>query len=505
MPRSGGASRIALRGSVLGLAGLLAIATFADNANARARRHYRHHHRAAAEESYQPSQASIVVDANTGAVLEASNADGLRHPASLTKIMTLYLLFERLDAGKIKLSTEFPVSAHAASMAPSKLDLKPGDSIRVETAIKAIVTKSANDVAVVVAEALGGSEEEFARMMTAKAHALGMMHTTYVNASGLPDDRQITTARDVALLGRAIQQRFPDYYKYFSTRIFDYHGHPIRNHNHLLGVVPGVDGIKTGYIHESGFNIVTSVRRGGRHIVAAVFGGRTARARDARMRDLIDGYIQQASTKPMAAPLVARSDSRESKERKLSLASASPEPKPGSTAPIKPIPVKTFAVRGAAMKAASVAAGTPEGQELSPSSDNTASITTVATVKHDPPPLPSPPPGVRPGVLGTLPAKVASAANDDEPGSTTVAAKSHGGWMIQVGAFDQEGDAKERLGAVKIKIESLLAHAEPFTERVEKGHKALFRARFAGLDKHQAESACKRLRHSDIPCMLLKN
>lgn len=499
MPRSGGASRIALRGSVLGLAGLLALAAFADSASARSRRHHRHHHHAAKEEAYQPSQASIVVDANTGAVLEQSNADSPRHPASLTKIMTLYLLFERLDAGKIKLSTELPVSAHAASMAPSKLDLKPGDTIRVDTAIKAIVTKSANDVAVVVAEALGGTEEEFAKMMTAKAHALGMAHTTYVNASGLPDERQITTARDVALLGRAIQQRFPDYYKYFSTRIFEYRGHAIRNHNHLLGTVAGVDGIKTGYIHESGFNIVISVRRGGRHLVAAVFGGRTAHARDARMRGLIDDYIQEASTKPAAAPLVARNDTHEPKEGRPSPAAAAPEPKPGSTAPIKPIPVQTFAVRGHAMQTAS--ALPPKSEEASPAADNTASITTVATVKQDPPPLPS----ARPGMLGTLHVKVVSPANEDEPGSTTVAAKSHGGWMIQVGAFDEESDAKERLGAVKIKVEGLLAHAESFTERVEKGHKTLFRARFAGLDKHQAESACKRLRRSDIPCMLLKN
>ncbi|HEX5507429.1 MAG TPA: serine hydrolase [Pseudolabrys sp.] len=505
MPRSGGASRFALRGSVLGLAGLLALAAVADSASARARRHHRHHHhRTAAADSYQPAQASIVIDANTGAVLEASNADSLRHPASLTKIMTLYLLFERLDAGKIKMSTQLPVSAHAASMAPSKLDLKPGDTIRVETAIKAIVTKSANDVAVVVAEALGGTEEEFARMMTAKAHALGMMHTTYVNASGLPDDRQITTARDVALLGRAIQQRFPEYYKYFSTRIFDYHGEAIRNHNHLLGVVPGLDGIKTGYIHDSGFNIVTSVRRSGRHIVAAVFGGRTAHARDARMRDLIDDYIKQASTKPAAAPLVARNAGPEARKDTAPVTAALVStPKPGSTAPIKPIQVKTFAVRGNPVKTSSLSPAPTQSQELSPSpaSDSTASIKTVETTRHDPPPLPS----TRPGVLGTLSVKVASAANDSEPDSTTVAAKSHSGWMIQVGAFDDESDAKQRLGAVKLKIEGLLAHAEPFTERIEKGRKTLFRARFAGLDKRQAESACKHLRRSDIPCMLLKN
>ena len=200
------------------LATLLAASAVVGNADAKARRH----HRAAPAqaESYQPSYASIVVDANSGAVMQSTNADSPRHPASLTKIMTLYLLFERLEAGKIKLTTEMSVSPHAAAQAPSKLGLEPGDTIAVETAIRAIVTKSANDVAVIVAEALGGSEDEFAKLMTAKARALGMTHTTYRNASGLPDDQQITTARDMAILGRAIQDRFPQYYHYFATRDF---------------------------------------------------------------------------------------------------------------------------------------------------------------------------------------------------------------------------------------------------------------------------------------------
>ena len=191
--------------------------------------------------------ASIIVDGNTGQVLEASNPDAPRHPASLTKIMTLYLLFERLDAGKITLDTPLKVSQHAADQDPTKLDLKPGSTIPVEDAIKGVVTRSANDAAVTIAENLGGSEEDFARLMTQKAHALGMSRTTYVNASGLPNDDQITTARDQALLGRAIQERFPKYYKYFSLPSFVYRGVAIRNHDHLLGSVEGVDGIKTGF------------------------------------------------------------------------------------------------------------------------------------------------------------------------------------------------------------------------------------------------------------------
>ncbi|MGB8044002.1 MAG: D-alanyl-D-alanine carboxypeptidase family protein, partial [Pseudolabrys sp.] len=293
--------------------------------------------------------------------MQATNADSPRHPASLTKIMTLYLLFERLEQSKIKLTTDLPVSAHAAVQAPSKLGLKPGETIRVETAIRAIVTKSANDVAVIVAEALGGDEESFARLMTAKAKALGMTQTVYRNASGLPDDQQITTARDQAILGRAIQDRFPNYYQYFATRTFDFRGKSIRNHNHLLGVIDGVDGIKTGYIHDSGFNIVTSIRRANHHIVAVVFGGRTAEARDARVRSLIDNNINIAAVKRTAPPViegwdtaVARKDGKDRKDddrtgsAPVRVASAAPPatdaPAPGSTEPIKPNTVKTVAV-----------------------------------------------------------------------------------------------------------------------------------------------------------------
>src|SRR5215475_6265956 len=225
--------------------------------------------------------AAIVVDANSGSVLYADKADELRHPASLTKVMTLYLLFEKLDAGKIRLDSPVPVSEHASLQAPTKLGLKPGQSIEVEDAIRGMVTKSANDAAVAVAEAIGGSEGEFADMMTRKAHAMGMSRTIYHNASGLPDDEQVTTARDQALLGRAIQERFPRYYQYFATPSFTYHGQTMRNHNQLLGQVEGIDGIKTGYTQASGFNLVASVRRNNRHIVSVVMGGTSANARDA--------------------------------------------------------------------------------------------------------------------------------------------------------------------------------------------------------------------------------
>jgi D-alanyl-D-alanine carboxypeptidase len=508
-----------VRWGVLGLATLLAATALASSADARGRRH---RHPAPAAESYEPSYSSIVVDANSGAVMQASNADALRHPASLTKIMTLYLLFERLEAGKIKLTTEMPVSAHAAAQAPSKLGLEPGQTIDVETAIRAIVTKSANDVAVIVAEALGGDEAEFARMMTAKAHALGMMHTNYHNASGLPDDQQITTARDQAILGRAIQDRFPKYYAYFSTRFFAYHGRMIRNHNHLLGSVEGVDGIKTGYIHDSGFNIVTSVRRGNRHIVAVEFGGRTASARDARMRSMIDNNINIAAVKRTAPPVIegwetAESRAKEIKEvkaikeakEKVVMAAPAPrrdEPALGSTDPIKPNMIKTFTVQGGTMHTASLSPLPSDSRKLvpTPATARPTIVTNVSILKRDAAPLPA----AKPGTLGVLSAKVAS-ASDNVPVAavmTEAAAKTRsGGWMIQVGAFPEENEAKQRLTAAQEKAKDQLGKADPFTERTTKGDKALFRARFAGLDKNQAETACKHLKRNEIPCMLLKN
>jgi D-alanyl-D-alanine carboxypeptidase len=299
--------------SRVGVAGLLALFAMSASWNqadaARPAKHAAHagqkakgkgHKHALHGPNYHPPYAAIVVDDNTAQVLHDENIDEPRHPASLTKIMTLYLLFEQIDAGKLKLDSPLAVSEFAAGQHPTKLHLKPGSTIMVEDAIKGIVTRSANDAAVVVAEALGGSEDDFAKLMTAKAHALGMTGTTYVNASGLPADEQITTARDQALLGRAIQDRFPIYYRYFSTVSFRFRGKDIHNHNALLGQVEGVDGIKTGYTEASGYNLVVNLRRGDRHIVAVVLGGTSNAKRDARMRELIDEYLPMASTRRTA-------------------------------------------------------------------------------------------------------------------------------------------------------------------------------------------------------------
>jgi D-alanyl-D-alanine carboxypeptidase len=516
---------LGLRWGATSVALLVAITAFANDANARGRRHGP---RVKASAPYQPPPASIVVDANSGKVMQASDADSPRHPASLTKIMTLYLLFEKLEQGKIKMGTDLPVSPHAASQAPSKLALKPGETIKVETAIRAIVTKSANDVAVIVGEAIGGDEASFAKMMTAKARSIGMKNTTYYNASGLPHSEQYTTARDQALLGRAIFERFPTYYRYFSTRSFDFRGKAMRNHNHLLGQVEGVDGIKTGYVNASGFNIVTSAARAGKRVIAVVFGGRTARARDAKVTSLIENNINIASNKRTAPPVVegvevaeAAPAPEEKKQIAVAMrAVATPAPAPvaelpqpalGSTDPIKPVAVKTVTVSaGGAMRTASLSAVPVDHRKLTPGPASTATVTNITTVKGESPALP-PPPGARPGILGTLPAKMASATNESvplpapatEPARNTARSKG-GDWMIQVGAFPDEGEAKQRLSTAQSKSKEV-SKADPFTERVAKGAKSLYRARFAGFEKDQAETACKQLKASEIPCMVLKN
>lgn len=231
---------------------------------------------------------AMIVDADSGEILHQYRADHKVYPASLTKIMTLYMLFDAMDKGKVSLSTRMPVSRHAWGQAPSKLGVKPGSTIDVKTAILALVTKSANDVAVVIGEYLGGSETKFAQMMTATARRIGMKNTTFRNASGLPNRGQMTTARDMVHLALRMRHDFGDYYHFFSTKKFTYGNRTYGNHNNLLASYYGTDGIKTGFINASGFNLVASVKRDGKRLIGAVFGGRTARSRDNQMKKLLD-------------------------------------------------------------------------------------------------------------------------------------------------------------------------------------------------------------------------
>lgn len=243
-----------------------------------------------------PRFAAIVVDAASGKILHAENADAQRYPASLVKMMTLYLLFSVVDSGRLGLNSELVVSAQAARQPPSKLGLKAGSSIRVADAIAALCVKSANDVAAVVAENLAGSEAGFAAEMTRTARSLGMRSTIFRNASGLPDPSQTTTARDMAVLARALQTRFPRQYANFSRQSFSWEGKVYENTNKLLGEVPGMDGIKTGYTNASGFNLATSVRRGGSRIIVVVMGEKSSASRNAEVSALVSAYMTERTT-----------------------------------------------------------------------------------------------------------------------------------------------------------------------------------------------------------------
>jgi D-alanyl-D-alanine carboxypeptidase len=288
---------------------------------------------------------AIVMDHDSGSVLYAVNADRRSYPASLTKVMTLYLLFDALEQGKVTLDTMMPVSSHAAAQSPSKLNLGPGDRISVEDAVLALVTKSANDVAVVVAEFLGGTEADFADLMTRKARQIGMSNTTYQNASGLPNLGQISTPRDQALLGRALIRTHGKYYHYFSTRQFRWRGQPISTHNRLMLRYQGADGIKTGYINASGFNLLASAKRDGRRLIGVVFGGDTAAWRDKNMAQILDkGFVRANGGADIRT---AQAEAEDNAELDKLIAQAKGA-KPTKVAAAKPVKVKVAARRPAA-------------------------------------------------------------------------------------------------------------------------------------------------------------
>ncbi|WP_343564946.1 D-alanyl-D-alanine carboxypeptidase family protein [Kiloniella sp. b19] len=310
--------------------------------------------------SAQAKYAAIVVDADTGDVLFSRNADTRNYPASLTKMMTLYMAFEAIENGKLKLNQRLKVSRRAEGMAPSKLGLRRGQTIKAEDVILALVTKSANDAAVVMAEALGGTEIKFAQMMTKRARQLGMKRTTFKNASGLPNRGQLSTARDMSKLGKALMRDFPQYYSYFSTTRFTYNKRKYKNHNKLLSSYKGTDGIKTGYTRASGFNLVASVERNGRRLIGVVFGGRTGKSRDRHMKEILTKSfkrlpeIRSAAAKP---PLPKRNPVRQSETTQIAVVTApvTPTPRPASA-------IADTAIQTANLGTAAVLPKAPTGQ-----------------------------------------------------------------------------------------------------------------------------------------------
>jgi D-alanyl-D-alanine carboxypeptidase len=389
--------------------------------------------------------ASLIIDAETGTVLHARNADSRRHPASLTKIMTLYMLFEALEEGRLSPTSKLKVSARAAGQPPSKLGLRKGGTITVRNAIRALVTKSANDVATVVSEALGGTEYKFALKMTDKARALGMRRTTFRNASGLHHPRQITTARDMATLAIAIRRDFPGYFHLFSTTSFQYGGRNYGNHNKLLSRYSGTDGIKTGYINASGFNLVATVERNGRRLIGVVFGGRTGSRRDNHMIKLLNTGFSKASKLKVASLLPPVPELRPAtilaKAQNGNLGGNQPLPDRGQPGAIQ-----------------------PENSQV-----------------------------VMASILPTADAP----AEELEAGSVD----DHSDWGVQVGAYSTELRAKRSVTAAKGHLPRLLGESETRVEILERRSGMIFRARLFGLTEDEARDACLHLKRRNLPCV----
>jgi D-alanyl-D-alanine carboxypeptidase len=518
----------------------------------------------AAEAASVPRKfAGIVVDAKSGKALYESAADAARYPASITKVMTLYILFQELSAGNISLSDKMVVSKHAAKAVPTKLGLKAGSKITVENAIKSLVTLSANDMARVIAEHISGTESEFAKRMTATAKGLGMNRTTYRNASGLPDSGQVTTVRDQAILGVAIYQHYPEYYEYFQTKSFSYGKRSYGNHNRLLGS-NNVDGIKTGYTRASGFNLLTAARDGDQHIVVVGFGFDTSGSRDAKVRELVKKYfpkgrkggyldtamipqpgrkgavVQFASADPVvpmpypvfrsvAAPAVAQvADMPDAAavqaplEAAVIVASAGPTPTPAP----RPADIGLEP----AVQAANLLGGSSSTQPQPgyPSVDVIGAwLSDTYSLGAAPAPLgqtaPSapllPPVGIgdegepidlmtsgggtaaQPQPLEAQPAPEPLAVAEAAPEPQPAAT----GWVVQIGAAPTESGARSLLSDASGSI-SGLGNFRPYVERFEKNGQTFYRARFVGFDgRDDATAACNQLKKAKMSCLAMQS
>jgi len=452
----------------------------------------------------KPPFSAIAVDARSGRILFAQDPDGRRHPASLTKVMTLYLLFEEIKSGRVNLETKLVTSRYASTRAPSKLGLKPGQTIRVDDAIRSVVTLSANDVATLIAENIGGSESAFAARMTRKARELGMNGTVFVNASGLPYPRQITTARDMATLGLRIQRDFPQYYPYFRIRSFQYGRRFIRSHNRLLGRFEGTDGIKTGYIRASGYNLVTSAKRDGKRLVGVVMGGTTGRARDRYMINMLGRAFTGAVKGSGVALAAGRTTAVAAVEEKTEIPVPQANPKSlaeeeESNAKAKPVvksapqkPVVTSMARAEPkLENEPNAAAKPPGSTFTSVivEENSVEEAEAETVGSETPqPLPA-----------DLPFAVKAEGDTD----LNAAIPSANTWHIQVGAYPNKEDAQAKLVKARKAGIKLLSGKQAFTMQVQKGSATVYRARFSGFSEQSAKSACRQLTRRGISCMML--
>jgi D-alanyl-D-alanine carboxypeptidase len=485
------------------------------------------HRPAAADE---PRAASLVVDANSGAVLHSKAADEPVYPASLTKMMTLYMTFELIELGRLDYSTKIKMTEEGAAAAPSKLDLDAGQELTVLDAIKALVTKSANDVAIALAMHIGGTEANFARLMTKKARDIGMSKTTFRNASGLPDPEQTTTARDMVTLGLRLQDDFPQHYRLFSTRSFTFAGKTYRSHNSLLMRYQGTDGIKTGYTRASGFNLVSSVRRDGKHLVAAVFGGDTARERNARMQSLLNAAFPRATTKVTRKPaLVARAPQPVRAKAPPRVAEAAPrvaepavvepapQPQPVAQAPSAAIAVaKVRSVRIGDSSGRASRADSVQAQFAVASANEAAPRQAVRAGTNFGFPRFVPETGaLRPSTLQEQAAHLentqesvapaAGPANRVTPSPAhRTASAARGSFVVQIGAYGDEAEAEQRMAAARKRAGGILDAYSTVAVPVKNGSGKLYRARFQGFTSAAANEACTRLKTMKIDCFVVK-
>jgi D-alanyl-D-alanine carboxypeptidase len=483
--------------------------------------------------------SSIVVDAKTGKVLHSKDPDALRRPASLTKMMTLYVLFGELEAGRMSLSTRMKVSQFASRQSPTKLGLKPGSTIAVRDAMLGLITRSANDAAVVVAEHISGSEAAFARRMTQQARSIGMSRTTFRNASGLPNSEQWSTARDMATLGRALQERYPRYYKYFSTKSFVYNGREIRGHNRLLGRVQGVDGIKTGYTNASGYNLVSSIKRGNRSLVATVMGGSSGAARDRQMASLLEKTLPSAYAGPAKGSLFARNkaapavqdDIEDTVEVKVAVAETAIAPLPTARPQRAAATQSVAALIEAAPMPAPARARPAAAKPVAVALNAAVPINEVEAVEEPAQvqayaPQPAEPAGprmvfnvgpsgkdvARPVVkTASIAQPVPTADSDSDSVTGSIASELSSpvaiadGWKVQIAAAPSEDGARAMLDRAKSKAGKMLADATPSVEPVSKGQSTIYRARFAGFDnKDQARAVCAYLTKRDVSCLAIR-
>jgi D-alanyl-D-alanine carboxypeptidase len=470
--------------------------------------------------------AALVVDGTTGKVLYARNENAERHPASLTKMMTLYLLFDALKRGQVTMQTPMPVSYHASIQKPTKLSLRPGETIPVDLAIRAIVIRSANDVAVVIAEALGGTESHFGEMMTQRARQLGMKETNYHNASGLPDPLQITTASDLAILAHHLAYDFPQYYSYFSLTGFNYKGTWYPTHDNLIGRYDGADGIKTGYTGASGFNLVSSVVRGGNHIIGVVMGGRTAVRRDLEMVRILDNTFTQIAANPS---LVARTTVPWQQ-----VAQASPAPAiagfslpqvSNQYAALSPVPKQTQTEDEDAAEAVrapdenlSVIHGEAPAVAKPAAQAKPAPVVAALppTLPKGPVPSVRPTPRPEPLVASAAPAPGKLAANTpvvnaprpqmrpsvrEDAGEGDADPAPGRNWTIQIGAYADQALAKAQLDTYAGKSQDVLARAAHIIAPIQNasGH-MLYRARFGLFAEREARDVCSRLTQRGQTC-----